>query len=224
MKAMLLAAGRGERMRPLTDNTPKPLLQVNGISLIDYHLHKLRKANVTDVVINTCWLAEKLTAHVGDGSRYDLTVQYSHEPLALETAGGVAQALPMLGREPFMLISADIWCDVDFTAFSLTAMSAQTAASLLLVDNPQHNTSGDFSLSGQRVCRYKKHNSLTYAGIGLFTPQLFAEVQGRKTPLRDVLYPAIDNGRVDGIKYKGQWTDVGTVERLTDLNKQLGAD
>jgi MurNAc alpha-1-phosphate uridylyltransferase len=215
---MLLAAGRGERMRPLTDHTAKPLLRANGTSLIDFHLQKLAAAGLREVIINTCWQAEKLVRHIDDGARYGLSVTYSHEVQALETAGGVANALPLLGNAPFLLISGDVWSDVDFG--SIGTVNHNDMAHLILVDNPPHHPHGDFALQLERVAMNGAH-SLTYSGIGIFSPALFDVAAGQALPLRDVLIPAINAGLVSGRHHTGGWMDIGTPERLRQLDKRL---
>ncbi len=219
MKAMLLAAGRGERMRPLTDQTPKPLLSVNGTSLIDYHLINLARAGITDVVINTCWLASRIIDHIGNGDKFNLRVSYSHEQQALETAGGVANAMHLLGDEPFLLISSDIWCDVNIE--SLKPLTLQHQAHLILVDNPAHHQQGDFSLEQGKVSLDCTQGTLTYSGIGIFHPSMFHRAHEQTMALRQVLLPAIQNEKVSGQHYRGMWMDVGTPHRLSQLDSLL---
>ncbi len=218
MKAMLLAAGRGERLRPLTDDTAKPLIKAKQKSLIEYHLENLHNAGINDVVINTCWMAEKIVAQLGNGDHYGVNITYSHEHSALETAGGVANALTLLGDDPFLLISADIWCDIDLSLFNRTDTSM--LAHLLLVNNPRHNTSGDFSLEKDHV-KKSPVNQYTYSGMGIFEPALFRNLPTGKTPLRDVLSPAVATDKVSGQHHNGQWFDIGTVERLAELEAHL---
>ena len=179
MRAMILAAGRGERMRPLTDTTPKPLLQVGGKMLIEYHLEKLKQANITDVVINHAWLGEKVEQALGDGSRYGLNIQYSAEGEALETAGGIIKALPLLGNGAFIVINGDIFCDYD--APSLLA-PISGLAHLLLVDNPEHNPEGDFELTELGEVQQTGENKLTFSGIGIYHPDLFKKMEKGKLP------------------------------------------
>ena len=240
---MLLAAGRGERMKPLTDTTAKPLLRVNGKRLIDYHLEKLAAAGITEIVINTSWQAEKIVDEIGDGSRYGLQIEYSHEPTALETAGGIRQALPQLGEHPFLVISADIWCDIDYADLTehldnnhaYIAESQQPAlqlpdAHLLMVDNPAHNSEGDFAISANGKLQLKPDTSqnpvmqtCTYSGIGIYHPRLFKPLDAVRCPLREVLFPAIAAGDVSATMHDGKWFDVGTVERLQMLDRLLRA-
>lgn len=220
MKAMILAAGRGERMRPLTDHTPKPLLVAGGKPLIVWHLEKLAAAGFRDIVINHAHLGTQIEQALGDGSRWGLRIAYSPEPPgALETAGGIAQALPLLGDAPFLVVNGDVWCDVDFAHFrSCTA----AAAHLLLVANPAHHAGGDFSLDGERVVYANGEQTLTYAGIGVFSPALFRDVPpGQPMKLRPLLDAAIRLGTLTGERFAGRWVDVGTPQRLADLDQAL---
>ncbi|MGA1562562.1 MAG: N-acetylmuramate alpha-1-phosphate uridylyltransferase MurU [Gammaproteobacteria bacterium] len=229
MKAMILAAGRGERMRPLTDRTPKPLLQVGGKSLIVWHLHALAKAGVTDVVINHAHLGEQLLAALGDGSAFDVRIHWSAEPEgALETGGGIHQALPLLGNDPFLLVNGDVWCDADFTPLVDQAkeLSVQgTLAHLWMVPNPPQHPQGDFRLQdgcvrdAVRPCT----DCLTYSGISVLDPQLFVGQQPGRFPLAPLLRAAMQDGRVTGSELLGRWVDVGTPQRLADLDAQLRA-
>lgn len=220
MKAMLLAAGRGERLRPLTDHTAKPLIEANHKPLIEYHLENLRAAAIEEVIINTCWCAEKIVEQLGDGSRFGLNIQYSHEPEALETAGGIANALHLLGGDQFLLLSADIWCDIDLAKISKPTRSL---AHLIFVDNPAHNPNGDFGLADNLV-KIKSgavSNALTYSGIGIFEPSLFASLPAARFALREVLIPAIDDSQISGVRYNGNWFDIGTAQRLQALEQHL---
>jgi MurNAc alpha-1-phosphate uridylyltransferase len=218
MKAMILAAGRGERMRPLTDTTPKPLLKVGGKMLIEYHLEKLRDANITDVVINHAWLGEKVEQALGDGSQYGLNIQYSAEGEALETAGGIIKALPLLGNGSFIVINGDIFCDYD--ASSLMA-PISGLAHLILVDNPEHNPEGDFELTELGEVKQTGKNKLTFSGIGIYHPDLFNKLEKGKRPLAPVLRGAMDKHFVTGTHFKGMWHDIGTPERLGELDLYL---
>lgn len=228
MKAMILAAGRGERMRPLTDHTPKPLLEAGGKPLIVWHLEKLAAAGYRDVVINHAHLGEKIEAALGDGSKWGLTINYSPEPAgALETAGGIARALPLLGEAPFLVVNGDVFCDVDFCRFlRSTAADAQKyppgGAHLLLVDNPTHHGSGDFSLAGERIVPANGEQTLTYAGIGIFSPAMFRTVSpDQPLKLRPLLDAAIAAGTLTGERHAGRWVDVGTPQRLAELDLEL---
>ena len=222
MKAMILAAGRGERMRPLTDATPKPLLAAGGKALIVWHLERLAAAGFKDIVINRAWLGERIEAALGDGARFGVSIRYSPEPPgALETAGGIARALPLLGERPFLVVNGDIWCDWDVArAFAL----ADKTAHLVLVDNPPEHAGGDFRLDGERV-RYAREGigaPVTYAGIGVFSPAFFAGVpKDAIMKLRPLLDAGIAHGIVGGERHAGRWTDVGTPQRLAALDRFL---
>ena len=220
MKAMILAAGRGERMRPLTDHTPKPLLPVAGKPLIVWHLEKLAAAGFREVIINHAHLGEQIEQTLGNGEKWGLTIHYSPEPPgALETAGGIAKALPLLGNEPFLVVNGDVWCDLDFTRLQKPAGSQ---AHLLLVANPAHHTRGDFSLNLGQVGLAQGGDTCTYAGIGIFTPAMFASVPpGQAMKLRPLLDTAIAAGQLSGEFFAGHWVDVGTPERLATLDQEL---
>ena len=216
---MILAAGRGERMRPLTDRTPKPLLPVAGKPLIVWHLERLARAGLVRIVINLAYLGEHIEALLGDGEAWGLEIRYSSEPPgALETAGGIAQALPLLGDEPFLVVNGDIYCDFDFAG--LPALGAGDLAHLVLVDNPAHHRQGDFALDSNRVANDGQR--LTFAGIGVYRPQLFAAIAaGERATLAPLLTQAIGAGRVSGQIHRGRWVDVGTPERLAALDADL---
>ena len=220
MKAMILAAGRGERLRPLTDTTPKPMLPIDGKPLLEHHINRLAAAGITEIVINTCWLGEQIEDYFNDGGRrFGVNISWSREAEALETGGGIAQALPLLGDQPFLLINGDVWSDFPLAQLRQTNLPAELDAQLILVDNPQHHPQGDFSMDGQLVS-YKEAQRFTFSGISLFRPVLFTAHQGSAEgcfPLRDVLRPAILAGRVGGSVYTGSWCDVGTVERYQQL-------
>jgi MurNAc alpha-1-phosphate uridylyltransferase len=218
LKAMILAAGRGERLRPLTDTTPKPLIEVAGKPLIRYHIDRLRDAGMTDIVINTAWLADSIHDMLGDGSRFGVSISYSDEGTALETAGGIIRALPKLGEEPFLVINGDIWCDYDFT--SLPVMAADKLAHLVLVDNPQHNPAGDFAIENGLI-RNHAAGMLTFSGIGIYRKALFEGQAPGPLPLAPILREMADQGLVSGEHYAGRWTDVGTIERLEQLDHTL---
>lgn len=219
MKAMILAAGRGERMRPLTDHTPKPLLEVGGKALIEYHLHALRQAGITEVIINHAWLGRQIEARLGNGERYGLQIQYSPEvPVALETAGGIIQALPRLGQAPFVVINGDIWCDYPLQQLPL---QPEGLAHLVMVANPPHNPQGDFYLQQNGRLEAEGEPKLTYSGIGLYDPRLFAGLEAGIRPLAPLLKTAMARGLVTGEQYAGQWWDVGTPERLQELDLTL---
>lgn len=220
MKAMLLAAGRGERLRPLTDRIPKPLVPVAGKPLIAWHLERLAAAGCREVVSNVSHLGEQIVEYVGDGSRFGLKVQFSREAQPLETAGGIAQALPLLGSEPFLLVNGDIYCELDFRPF-LSHRLGSNVAHMVLVPNPPQHAKGDFSLDGGAIGndgtpRY------TYAGVAVMSPQLVAPVKrGDKAPLAPLLRAAAEKRLISGELFNGLWQDVGTAERLAELEKQL---
>ena len=219
MKAFILAAGRGERMRPLTDRTPKPLLPVGGKPLVAWHLERLAAAGFTEVVINHAHLGEKIEAALGDGSQWGLKIRYSPEPPgALETAGGIANALPLLGDQPFLLVNGDVYCDINFGHFSGSTVSAH----LVMVANPAHNAAGDFSLDGERIILASSEETLTYAGIAIFSPSFFADVpRGSVMKLYPLLAAAIAAGTLTGERFTGRWVDVGTPQRLAQLDAEL---
>lgn len=220
MKAFILAAGRGERMRPLTDHTPKPLLVAGGKPLIVWHLERLAAAGFREIVINHAHLGEQIEAALGDGAQWGLRIAYSPEPPgALETAGGIASALPLLGDQPFLVVNGDVYCEFDFGRF---LRSTAGMAHLVMVDNPTHHTAGDFSLDGERVTYANGEQTLTYAGIGVFSPSFFADVQpGTVMKLRPLLDAAIAAGNLTGERYAGRWVDVGTPQRLAELDAEL---
>jgi MurNAc alpha-1-phosphate uridylyltransferase len=211
MRAMILAAGRGERLRPLTDALPKPLVEVGGKPLIEYHLESLAGAGFRNVVINQGHLGDLLPGALGDGSRWGIEIHWSDEqPEALETGGGIFQALPHLGTAPFLVINGDIWTDYPFAR--LRAVKCDRAH-LVMVPNPEHNPAGDFSLEGARL-REQGHNPLTFSGIGVYHPRLFAGCQAGKFSIVPLLRSAMKNHLVTGEVYRGGWNDIGTLERL----------
>lgn len=219
MNAMILAAGRGERMRPLTDDCPKPLLNAGGRALIDWHLEALARAGFSRVVINTAWQGRKLRAWVGDGQARGLDVRYSDEgDQALETAGGIARALPLLGPQPFAVINGDIFTDYPFERL---ALPTGHLAHLVLVDNPPQHPEGDFALDGARVTT-ATGTRLTFAGIGVYRPALFSGLPPHPLRLAPMLRRAIAAGLVSGEYYRGAWHDIGTPERLRELDTRLG--
>lgn len=228
MKAFILAAGRGERMRPLTDQTPKPLLLAGGKPLIAWHLERLAAAGFREIVINHAHLGEQIEAALGDGRRWGLKIRYSPEPPgALETAGGIAAALPLLGDQPFLVVNGDIYCDLDFSHFSGSTLgpavvSMVATAHLVMVANPAHHSGGDFSLDGDRVVYANGEQTFTYAGIGVFSPSFFNNVKpGTVMKLRPLLDTAIAAGTLTGERYAGRWVDVGTPRRLAELDAEL---
>jgi MurNAc alpha-1-phosphate uridylyltransferase len=222
MKAMLLAAGRGERLRPLTDSVPKALVPVLGKPLIAWHLERLAAAGFREAVINVAHLGEKIVAALGDGGRFGLSLRYSREPEPLETAGGIATALPLLDEAPFLLVNADIFCEFDFRRLHGLRLGGNVAH-LVLVPNPAHRRAGDFALVGGKVLgKAEGAPRYTYAGLAVVAPQLVAPVRaGTKAPLAPLLYEAADRGQLGGEAYEGLWKDVGTAERLAELESLL---
>ena len=223
MKAMILAAGRGERMRPLTDLTPKPLLKVGGKALIVWHLERLAAAGFHDVVINHAHLGTQLEDALGDGSYFGLRITYSPEPPgALETAGGIAQALPQLGDAPFLGVNGDIFSDWDLAqAIELSASLNNDFAHLVMVPNPPQHPNGDFSLSDGRVST-NMDSRLTFSGTGIYQPSLFAKIKrGSRAKLAPLLIDAMKTDRVAGNLHSGRWFDVGTPQRLAALDAEL---
>jgi N-acetyl-alpha-D-muramate 1-phosphate uridylyltransferase len=213
---MLLAAGRGERLRPITDTLPKPLVEVAGKPLIVYHLEALARAGIRDVVINLSWLGEKIRAALGDGGRYGVRIAYSEEgPVPLETGGGIHRALPLLGPRPFLVVNADVWTDMDFRRVPTLAEGDE--ARLMLASNPPHHPQGDFGLQGDVVVE-READRYTYTGIGVYRPELFAGCVPGKFPLLPLLKRAIAAGRLRGELYRGEWLDIGSPERLAWLD------
>ncbi|SDY69665.1 MurNAc alpha-1-phosphate uridylyltransferase [Nitrosomonas sp. Nm58] len=229
-KAMILAAGRGERMRPLTDTLPKPLLRAGNRMLIEYHLQNLAQAGFIDIVINHAYLGYKIESALGDGQRYGLTITYSKETTILETAGGIANALPLLtnlsASQPFLVINADIFCQMDYRTLLAVLQRFQTnpdgdLAHLILVDNPPHHPDGDFFLEQGRLAT-SGHHKLTFSGIGVYHPTLFNQVvPGIATKLSPLLRQVITSDKASGEYYPGMWMDIGTPERLQLLHAQL---
>lgn len=221
---MILAAGRGERMRPLTDATPKPLLPLAGKPLIAWHLERLARAGLCEVVVNHAWLGEQIETQLGDGRQFGVRIRYSAEATALETAGGIANALPLLEGGSFVVVNGDVYAEFDFKA--LVARAAQVGADralahLALVSNPDHHPQGDFALIGDRVYS-DGADKLTFSGIGLYAPELFSGIAaGSRAALAPLLRRAMDEGRVTGEHYTGCWADVGTPERLAQLDLQV---
>ena len=230
MKALIFAAGLGERMRPLTDTTPKPLLRVGGKRLVEWHLEKLSALGVEEVVVNTAWLAEQFPATLGDGARWGLRITYAHEGATpLETGGGMWNALPLLGDAPFVLVNGDVWTDYDFTRLP---REPDGLAHLVMVDRPPQATRGDFALDADGLLRDTGADLLTYSGIGMYRPQLLdgwrgivnapAHVDGKpKFPLAPLLRAHMARDAITGEHHRGRWTDVGTPERLARLDAEL---
>jgi MurNAc alpha-1-phosphate uridylyltransferase len=225
MSAMVLAAGRGERMRPLTDRAPKPLLRVGGKRLIEYHLERLAAGGFREVVINTAWLGDMIPAVLGSGGQYGLAITYSHErPDALETGGGIFQALPLLGSGPFLLVNGDVWTDIDLGALR-RAPPDGSLAHLVLVRNPPQHARGDFCLDavGTQWALLSEGEGLrhTYSGVGIYRPEFFEGCQPGKFPLLPLLRRAISQRALSGELHTGRWYDVGTPERLALLDAEL---
>ena len=231
MKALIFAAGLGERMRPLTDHTPKPLLVAGGKPLIVWHLEKLAAIGVDEVVINTSWLAEQFPETLGNGSQWGLRLAYSYEgPTPLETGGGMHHALPLLGDAPFIAVNGDIWTDYDFARLP---HEPEGDAHLVLVDNPVHNTKGDFALNASGCVHSESDARLTFSGIGVYRPELLSnwrDIIGERSgvdekpprfKLAPLLRASMGEGRVSGEHHRGRWTDVGTPERLSQLDIEL---
>ncbi|GAA0215731.1 nucleotidyltransferase family protein [Castellaniella daejeonensis] len=241
MRAMILAAGRGERMRPLTDTCPKPLLPVGGRPLIAWHLERLARAGITDILVNHAWLGERIEAALGDGQAYGVRLRYSAESPALETAGGIARALPFFQDRPFLVVNGDVWCDWDpARAIRIAAgWPAGRLAHLVLVDNPDHHPEGDFMLQADGFvaprpvsdgpskdaplrAAHAPAPALTFAGIGLYHPALFAATEAdRPAPLAPLLRQAMAAHAVSGERHAGRWVDVGTPARLAALDAAL---
>ena len=226
MRAMILAAGRGERMRPLTDTTPKPLLAAGGKPLIVWHIERLVRAGLREIVINHAWLGTMIEEALGGGERFGLAIRYSPEQTALETAGGIAQALALLGDEPFLVVNGDIYTDFDFAMLARDAVRLATGtalAHLVLVDNPPQHVRGDFALEGGLVAEDGPQR-LTFSGIGLYRPELFRGIApGSRAPLAPLLREGMRKRLVSGEHYAGCWVDVGTPERLAELDAGLRA-
>ena len=224
MRAMILAAGRGERMRPLTDTKPKVMLEVGGRPLIEWHVESLARAGVSSVVINHAWLGHQIEHHLGDGARFGVNIVYSAERHALESAGGIANALPLIGTQPFLVVNGDVFTDLDFSTLlpHLDRLDAQTRlAHLILVDNPYQNPQGDFVLAGDAV-QVTGAPRMTFSGVGLYHPALFAAVsRGEAARLAPLLRAAMARGSVTGERYDGLWIDVGTPQRLAQLNRLI---
>ena len=223
MKAMLLAAGVGERMRPLTDATPKPLLPVGGLPLIEHHVRRLVAAGVRDLVINVSHLGQQIMDYCGDGSGWGAAIAYSEEDAPLETAGGIFQALPLLGYEPFLVVNGDIWIDYPFARLAGAKLRAGEAARLIMVGNPPQHPLGDFLLDEAGWIRERRGDTpgVTYAGVGLYAPAFFAGMTAGKLALRPLLDAAIAAGTLGGEFHGGDWEDVGTPQRLLELDTRL---
>lgn len=219
MKAMILAAGRGNRLRPLTDHDPKPLLTVKGKSLIEYHIDALVRAGIYQLVINHAWLGKKIEAKLGSGVAYGAEIEYSEEgEQGLETAGGILKALPKLtdGKTPFVVVNGDVLTDFDFQALCQHTLAEGCLAHLVLVPTPAYKAEGDFGLQAGKVT---EQGDLTFSGISLFHPDFFKGLTPGVRPLAPVLRAAMKDGQVTGVCYQGRWDDIGTPERLEQANK-----
>ena len=225
MKAMILAAGRGSRMQPLTDHTPKPLLMVGEKPLIVWHIEKLQQAGFKEIIINIAWLGDQIPKALGDGSQFGLKLTFSDEQQegALETAGGIIKALPLLSKnsDPFLVVNGDVWCDFPYS--NQSPLNKNDLAHLILVSNPKHNPEGDFALNTSRVTQDIEATTekYTFSGIGYYHPDLFKKLPKGKRPLAPLLRKAMDNGQVSGELFTGDWRDIGTPNRLEQLNADL---
>lgn len=222
MRAMILAAGRGERMRPLTDHLPKPLLPIAGKPLIVHHIEALARAGIRQIVINHAWLGALIEQQLGDGSQFGVQLQYSAEgESGLETAGGIKKALPLLGTEPFLVVNGDVLTDFPFSALK-SVMPAQHMAHLVLVPNPLQHPLGDFAFDNRTALVLPQgEHQWTFSGIGLYRPEFFAQVPAGKQKLAPFLRQAMTQGQVSGELYHGFWADIGTPERLTQAEQQF---
>lgn len=227
MHAMILAAGRGERMRPLTDKTPKAMLEVNGQPLIQYHVENLVQSGIVDIVINHAVFGDQIEDHLGDGHIYSARIVYSAEgDEPMDTAGGIVKALPLLGDEPFVTVNADLWTDFSFQQLSDLCRDrsdedrSNRLAHIILVDNPAHNLQGDFSLSGDRVLN-EGATMLTFSGISIFRTEFFEDCPSGNAPLTPMIRQAAAQGRVTGSHYQGEWRDIGTPEQLQALRQSF---
>lgn len=232
---MILAAGRGERMRPLTDHTPKPLLKAGDKSLVEHHIERLVAAGIEHIVINLHWLGEQIQHAVGNGERFGVSIRYSKEDPVLETAGGIANALPLLRESTngaFLVVNGDVWSDFNFSYFTEnpnSILQQEDAAALVMVDNPEHNPEGDFVLAQNRLFTSQQTSKqtsqqterLTYSGIGLYRPEMFVDLPITPTPLGPILREWIAKKRIAGVHHAGSWNDIGTPERLQRLNEEL---
>lgn len=223
MKAMILAAGLGNRMRPLTLYKPKPLLEVGGKALIIWHIEKLKAIGVTEIVINSAWLADILIGELGDGSQFGVDIRWTREAEGLETAGGIINAMPLLGEEPFILVNGDVWTTFDFNVL-LDVQLNDDLAHLVFVQNPEQHPKGDFTLDAGRAYTFDQAHAgenLTYSGIAVINPKMFDGLDAGKRPLAPLLKEAMLEGKVSAEKMQAAWVDVGTPERLTALDLQI---
>ncbi|WOE40217.1 N-acetylmuramate alpha-1-phosphate uridylyltransferase MurU [Acinetobacter chinensis] len=223
MKAMILAAGLGNRMRPLTLYKPKPLLEVGGKPLIVWHIEKLKNIGVTEIIINSAWLADVLIGALGDGSQFGVNIRWTREDEGLETAGGIINALPLLGSEPFILINGDVWTTFDFASL-LDVNLQQDLAHLVFVQNPEQHPKGDFTLADGRAYTFdqqREGENLTFSGVSVIHPEMFNGLEAGKRPLAPILKQGMLDGRISAEKMRAAWVDVGTPERLMALDSQI---
>ncbi|WP_163124407.1 N-acetylmuramate alpha-1-phosphate uridylyltransferase MurU [Acinetobacter portensis] len=223
MKAMILAAGLGNRMRPLTLYKPKPLLEVGGKPLIVWHIEKLKSIGVTEIIINSAWLANVLIGALGDGSQFGVKILWTREEEGLETAGGIINALPLLGSEPFILVNGDVWTTFDFTDL-LNVDLKDDLAHLVFVQNPEQHPKGDFTLKDGRAYTFDQNidgDNLTFSGVSVIHPKMFDGLENGKRPLAPLLKEAMLNGKISAEKMQAAWVDVGTPERLAALDLQI---
>ena len=223
MKAMILAAGLGNRMRPLTLYKPKPLLEVGGKALIVWHIEKLKNIGVTEIIINSAWLADVLIGSLGDGSQFGVSIRWTREDEGLETAGGIINALPLLGTEPFILINGDVWTTFDFASL-LDVKLGEDLAHLVFVQNPEQHPNGDFTLAKGRAYTFDQNvqgENLTFSGVSVIDPEMFDGLEAGKRPLAPLLKQGMLDGKVSAEKMSAAWVDVGTPERLMALDLQI---
>ncbi len=219
MQAMILAAGRGARMRPLTDHTPKPLLAVAGKPLIEYTVEALVRAGFHEIIINLAYLGAQIADYLGDGTRYQANIRYSYEgETGLETAGGIKKALPLLGDRPFLVVNADIFCDFNFADLRATPIKL---AHLILINNPAHHPAGDFAIDAHAILSHTQQPKYTFSGIGVYHPDLFRTLPPGKAALAPLLKSAMQHDMITGARHTGFWMDIGTPERLAELDTAL---
>lgn len=218
MKAMILAAGKGERMRPLTLTTPKPLIPVNGVPLIVYHIKALAHAGFRELVINHAWLGQQIEDYLGTGEQFDVHIRYSAEGEPLETGGGIKKALPLLGDEPFLIVNGDVFCNYPFANLK---HSIDNLAHLVMVNNPEHVANGDFGLTDEHLIVNEANQKYTYSGIAILHPILFDNCTEKAFKLAPLLREAMQQQQVTGELFQGDWTDVGTIERLKEVEARL---
>tara|TARA_R110002050_G_scaffold1244_4_gene8600 strand:- start:34429 stop:35100 length:672 start_codon:yes stop_codon:yes gene_type:complete len=221
MKAMILAAGRGERLRPYTDSTPKPLLKAGNFLLIEYIIQALAKASITEIIINIAHLADQFPSILGNGHQYGVNITYSLEQDgALETAGGIINALPLLGDEPFLIVNGDVWTDYNYQELVQKTLPTDSLCHLVLINNPAHNPQGDFVLTSGLI-KAEGDVKYTYSGIGIYHPALFSGLSIHRLALKPILLKAIAEEQISGELYQGEWSDIGTIERLESLAAKL---